>query len=237
MLVSAGVFLALALAVLLLEPFPGDAAARLWVLGYESPALVQVMRVINYLGNWRVLFPATVLLVFAFPKARARWWIWVGLMLAAPSAEGLLKILIARARPEEVSVGLPERPRDGRGGLLRRPDLSGGCAAPAGPCGRAGGQRAPDRARVRGPHHPARPLAGRHARRRGARPGAGLARQPPGRSPRARRRDAYLTNWSRASGGRTSVPENSKVTMTSTEALPPSPWHPIAARVGLPRSP
>jgi membrane-associated phospholipid phosphatase len=107
MLVSAGVFLALALAVLLLEPFPGDAAARLWVLGYESPALVQVMRVINYLGNWRVLFPATVLLVFAFPKARARWWIWVGLMLAAPSAEGLLKILIARARPEAVSVGFP----------------------------------------------------------------------------------------------------------------------------------
>ena len=107
MLVSAGVFLALALAVLLLEPFPGDAAARLWVLGYESPALVQVMRVINYLGNWRVLFPATVLLVLAFPKARARWWIWAGLMVAAPSAEGLLKILIGRARPEETSVGFP----------------------------------------------------------------------------------------------------------------------------------
>ena len=47
MLTSAGVFAALALAVLLLEPFPGDAAARLLVLGYQSPALVRVMRAIN----------------------------------------------------------------------------------------------------------------------------------------------------------------------------------------------
>src|SRR5206468_12465992 len=42
-------------------------------------------------------------------------------------------------------------------------------------------------------------------------------------------RPAYLTTRSRASGGRTSEPENSSVTMISTEALPPSPWQPIAA--------
>src|SRR5262249_26989790 len=49
--------------------------------------------------------------------------------------------------------------------------------------------------------------------------------------------DSYRTNGSRASGGRTSDPEKSRVTTTSTDALPPSPWQPIAARVGLPRSP
>jgi len=65
------------------------------------------MRVINYLGNWRVLLPATLLLLVAFPRARERWWVWVGLMLAAPAAEGLLKILIGRARPEESSMGFP----------------------------------------------------------------------------------------------------------------------------------
>ena len=32
---SAGCFLALALAVLLVDPFPGDAAMRRWVLGYR----------------------------------------------------------------------------------------------------------------------------------------------------------------------------------------------------------
>jgi membrane-associated phospholipid phosphatase len=104
---SAGCFLALALAVLLVDPFPGDAAARLWLLGYGSPAVVEVARVVNYVGSWRVLLPATLLLLGAFPTARARWWIWVGLMLAAPAAEGLLKLVIGRARPEEASMGFP----------------------------------------------------------------------------------------------------------------------------------
>jgi membrane-associated phospholipid phosphatase len=107
LLASAACFLALALTVLLVDPFPGDAAARRWVLGYGSPAVVGVAHVVNYLGNWRVLLPATLLLLAAFPRARARWWLWVGLMLAAPSAEGLLKIVVGRTRPEEASMGFP----------------------------------------------------------------------------------------------------------------------------------
>ena len=104
---SAGCFLALALAVLLADPIPGDAAARLWVLGYASPAVVQAARVVNYLGSWKVLLPGALLLLVAFPAARARWWLWAGLMVAAPIAEGLLKIVIGRTRPEEASMGFP----------------------------------------------------------------------------------------------------------------------------------
>ena len=104
---SGGCFLALSLAVLLADPVPGDAAARLWVLGYGSPAVVQAARVVNYLGSWKVLLPGTLLLLVAFPAARARWWLWAGLMVAAPIAEGLLKIAIGRARPEEASMGFP----------------------------------------------------------------------------------------------------------------------------------
>jgi membrane-associated phospholipid phosphatase len=107
LLISAGCFLVLALAVLLVNPFPGDAAARLWVLGYGSPGTVQVARAINHLGSWQVLLPGTLVLLVVFPKARRRWWIWLGLMIAAPAAEGLLKILIGRARPEEASMGFP----------------------------------------------------------------------------------------------------------------------------------
>jgi membrane-associated phospholipid phosphatase len=92
---------------MLLDPFPGDATARLWLLGYGSPGVVQVMRAINYLGNWRLLLPGTVLLFVVFPKARARWWVWIALMITAPAAEGLLKILVGRARPEEASMGFP----------------------------------------------------------------------------------------------------------------------------------
>jgi membrane-associated phospholipid phosphatase len=107
LLASAGCFLVLALAVAFVDPFPGDAEARLWVLGYGSPAVVQAARLVNHLGSWYVLLPATLLLLAAFAKARARWWLWVGLMLAAPAAEGLLKIVIGRARPEDASMGFP----------------------------------------------------------------------------------------------------------------------------------
>lgn len=107
LLASAACFLVLALVVLLVDPVPGDAAARLWLLGLESPGVVEVMRVINQLGNGRVLVPATLLLFLAFPVTRKRWWVWLGLMLSAPAAEGLLKIAVGRARPEDASMSFP----------------------------------------------------------------------------------------------------------------------------------
>ncbi len=107
LLAGAGCFLTLTLVVLLVDPFPGDAAARRWVLGYASPAVVSVAHVVNYLGNWRVLLPGTLLLLLVFPRARRRWWLWLGLMAVAPISEWLLKIAVGRARPEEASMGFP----------------------------------------------------------------------------------------------------------------------------------
>jgi membrane-associated phospholipid phosphatase len=107
LLTGAACFLALALAVLLFDPLPGDAAARLWMLGFASPGVIRVARAVNYLGSWHALLPGALLLFVMFPKARARWWIWAGAMLAAPAAEQLLKALIARTRPEEASMGFP----------------------------------------------------------------------------------------------------------------------------------
>jgi membrane-associated phospholipid phosphatase len=107
LLASASCFLALALAVLLVDPFPGDAPARLWVLGFGSPRVLEIARLVNHLGSWTVLLPLTLMLFVAFPMARRRWWIWLGLMIAAPLAEGLLKILIGRTRPEQASMGFP----------------------------------------------------------------------------------------------------------------------------------
>jgi membrane-associated phospholipid phosphatase len=107
LLAGAACFLVLALGVLLFDPFPGDAAARLWVLGFASPGVVQVARTVNYLGSWHVLLPGSLLLFAIFPRARARWWIWAAAILAAPAFEQLLKALIARTRPEEASMGFP----------------------------------------------------------------------------------------------------------------------------------
>lgn len=107
LLAGAGGFVALALAVALLPAVPGDASVRAWLLAHASPGVLAAMRVINLAGSWKVLLPATVLLVLAVHRGRERWWLWIGLMLVAPATEGLLKILVGRPRPEDLSMGFP----------------------------------------------------------------------------------------------------------------------------------
>ena len=107
MLAGAAGFLVLTLAVMVLPSVPGDATFREWLLGIATPPVVATLRVINEAGSWKVLLPGSLLLFVAFPRARRRWWVWGGLMVAAPICEGLLKILIGRARPEEASMGFP----------------------------------------------------------------------------------------------------------------------------------
>jgi undecaprenyl-diphosphatase len=100
-------FAALAGAVILIGVLPADVAVRETLLGWASPPVVALMRLVNYGGDWRVLLPGTLLMLLLFRRARERWWLWSGLMLAAPMSEGLLKLTIGRARPEDVSSGFP----------------------------------------------------------------------------------------------------------------------------------
>jgi undecaprenyl-diphosphatase len=100
-------FVALTGAVALIGVLPADAALREALLGYATPSLVEAMRIVNYGGDWRFLLPASLLLFALLPRARERWWVWIALMLAAPSAEGLLKIVIGRPRPEDAASGFP----------------------------------------------------------------------------------------------------------------------------------
>jgi membrane-associated phospholipid phosphatase len=105
--VLAAFFAALAGAVILLGVLPADVAVRETLLGWAGPAVVGLMRLVNYGGEWRVLFPGTLLMLLLFRRARERWWLWIALMLAAPASEGLLKLTIGRARPEDASSGFP----------------------------------------------------------------------------------------------------------------------------------
>jgi len=107
MLAGAAGFLVLTLAVIVFPSVPGDTTVREWLLGIATPPMVRTLKVINEAGSWKVLLPASLLLFVAFPRGRRRWWVWGGLMVAAPIAEGLLKILIGRPRPEELSMGFP----------------------------------------------------------------------------------------------------------------------------------
>jgi membrane-associated phospholipid phosphatase len=107
LLLAAGCFFSVSLGVLLLGALPADAAARDTLLALASPTVVAAMHVATSMGHARFLVPATLLLLAVFPEARARWWVWAGLMIVAPITESTLKIVIARPRPFDPSFGFP----------------------------------------------------------------------------------------------------------------------------------
>ena len=100
-------FVALALAAILNEKLAADVAVFEAARALANPPLVAVMRVVNVAGNWKVLLPATLLLLVAFDRARRTWWVWLALMVAAPLMEGALKLVVARPRPEGPAFGFP----------------------------------------------------------------------------------------------------------------------------------
>lgn len=107
LVVTFGAFLVLMLAVLLVGTETADTALRDRILAAASPNVVALMRVVNVAGDWRFLLPATLLLLGVFDRARRTWWVWIALMVAAPLAEGALKIVVGRPRPEGPAYGFP----------------------------------------------------------------------------------------------------------------------------------
>lgn len=107
LLVSTACFIALASAVVLGGVLPVDVAARDALLRVAAPPVVAVMRIVNFAGDKLVLVPATLLLFVFLPRARVRWWLWMAMMLLAPTLEGVLKHVVGRPRPEDASFGFP----------------------------------------------------------------------------------------------------------------------------------
>jgi membrane-associated phospholipid phosphatase len=107
LILTTGFFVATSLAVILAGAHPADGAVRDSLLALNTPVVVALMKVITQLGHAWFLVPGTVGLVMAFAEARARWWVWVGVMLLAPIAEATFKALIGRPRPFDPSFGFP----------------------------------------------------------------------------------------------------------------------------------
>jgi membrane-associated phospholipid phosphatase len=98
---------ALGIAAATFGVLPGDRAVRDWLIGHAPPAFVAFLRGVNWVGDWRVGFPATPLLLVS-PRIRRRWWIWIPAVLGAPwLADHVLKYVVGRARPEAASFGFP----------------------------------------------------------------------------------------------------------------------------------
>lgn len=105
---SAGVFAALALLVYFGGSLPGERSLYEAVVAWTPAGVVSLFHAINYLGDKRVLLPATLLLLWvAPPSERRRWWLWAGVMVGSPILEGLGKELIGRPRPVGTAFGFP----------------------------------------------------------------------------------------------------------------------------------
>ncbi len=106
-MVTAVCFVVLAAAIWLFGTVTLDRQALDGVIALATPGVVRVMKIINYGGDRLVLIPATVLLYVVFPRARRRWWIWAALLVAAPAAEGLIKLAVGRPRPLGDGLAFP----------------------------------------------------------------------------------------------------------------------------------
>ena len=107
LVVAAATFIVVSLVAMLVGTEGADRAIRAYVLVAATPGVLAFMRVANVAGDWRFLLPATLLLLAVFDRARRTWWVWIALMIAAPLAEGVLKLAVGRTRPEDHSFGYP----------------------------------------------------------------------------------------------------------------------------------
>jgi undecaprenyl-diphosphatase len=105
-IVAALVFVGLALAAATVGVMPGDQPLRDGILALVTPSLLSAARWVNYGGREAVL-PAFVLILIVSPHARRRWWLWCAALIATACIETGFKRLVARARPEDPSMGFP----------------------------------------------------------------------------------------------------------------------------------
>ena len=67
-----------------------------------------VFRRVTRLGSVSVLLPVSVFLVVLLPRQfLRRWWVWVVVMIAVTTLEGLGKVSIGRSRPGGMRLGFP----------------------------------------------------------------------------------------------------------------------------------
>jgi len=106
-MITAITFVVLTATIWLFEAVTLDQQAFDAVIALATPGVVRVMKIVNYGGEKLVLIPAMVLLYAVFPRARRQWWIWAALMVAAPTAEGLVKVAVGRSRPMGEGFAFP----------------------------------------------------------------------------------------------------------------------------------
>jgi membrane-associated phospholipid phosphatase len=86
---------------------PLDGPVRDTVLRHTSPAVAALAGWVNYAGGWPFLLPAMLILFAASADVRRHWWLWALVLPLGALAEGALKEVVGRTRPEGSAMGFP----------------------------------------------------------------------------------------------------------------------------------
>jgi membrane-associated phospholipid phosphatase len=106
-LLTLGAFLGLSVAAFATGLLPGDLALRREIVEQDAGLTQHFARAVNQAGTWRVLLPATLLLLALSRAARRHWWLWCAIMVASSLIEHGFKFMVGRPRPSGFSLGFP----------------------------------------------------------------------------------------------------------------------------------
>lgn len=106
-LITFGAFLGLAVAAFATGLLPGDLTVREGLMEAKSSLAYEIARVVNQGGTWRVILPASLLVLLLSLHARRRWWLWAAILIGSPLLEHAVKFLVGRPRPSGFSLGFP----------------------------------------------------------------------------------------------------------------------------------
>jgi membrane-associated phospholipid phosphatase len=106
-LITLGAFLGLSVAAFTTGLLPGDLPVREGLMEARTSLAYEVARVVNQGGTWRVILPASLLVLLLSRHARRRWWLWATILLASPLVEHAVKFAVGRPRPSGFSLGFP----------------------------------------------------------------------------------------------------------------------------------
>ena len=100
-------FLGLSVAAFATGLLPGDLGVREGLMEPKTSLAYEVARVVNQGGTWRVILPASLVVLLLSHQARRHWWLWTAIMLTSPLLEHAVKFLVGRPRPSGFSLGFP----------------------------------------------------------------------------------------------------------------------------------
>jgi zinc transport system ATP-binding protein len=86
---------------------PLEGAVRDAIVDWFTPGLERAIGWLNYGGAWQFLLPAMLVLLAVTPDGRRHWWLWACVLPLGAVAEGILKELVGRTRPESPAPGFP----------------------------------------------------------------------------------------------------------------------------------